>query len=531
MAGHRVGLLLLLLTGTLLVSVRGWERVSSGPWWNVNQTQMDRFYQTGQWDDGSDYSDGEGVVTEVEDTTTDSDPLADHGFHVEYVDAAQKKWTDVTKSSGLEVLCSESEFQITLLSGPLSEVKVLGSKALLSVLDAPESCGYDVNLLSNTVTVPFLGCHVKRQTDHYTLQLLYVNELGQADIATASCEASVKLDSDLQLPRSSGPQVRTSKCANPPKAQNCDVPKAEQVTCGQTGISSSDCEKMGCCVDSSTSACYYPVDECTADKQFVFAIRHDSAFIPVDPTKLVVPGHPSCKPVIVNDKLALFKFSVTDCGARSYDVGETKIYMVEVQSVVEALNLKYGVITRNNPLRFMIECRYAKNDNQQSLASVGYMVKSPSSSVPSKVVSNGRFGVELRIAEDQTYSTYLPTYHQPLKLLLGKPVYLEVRLKSPRPDAAILVNYCLAYPRSAKNALVLIYEGCANPHDPNVSILKVSDLPKNRHQRRFVVKAFQFMDQQTNKYLDEEIYFMCSAEVCRVEEKTCRERCFDGKAP
>uniref|UniRef100_UPI003AAE4CB7 zona pellucida sperm-binding protein 4-like n=1 Tax=Centroberyx gerrardi TaxID=166262 RepID=UPI003AAE4CB7 len=495
MAGHRVGLLL--LTGTLLVSVRGWERVSSGPWWNVNQTQMERFYQTGQWNDGSDYSDGEGVVAEVEDTTTDSDPLADHGFHVEYVDATQKKWADVTNARGLEVLCSESEFQITLLSGQLSEVQVLGSKALLSVLDAPESCGYDVNLLYNTVTVPFSGCHVKRQ-----------------------------------LPRSSGPQVRTSTCANPavaPNAQNCDLPKAEQVTCGQTGISSSDCEKMGCCVDSSTSACYYPVDECTADKQFIFAIRHDSASIPVDPTKLVVPGHPSCKPVMANDKLALFKFSVTDCGARSYEVGETKIYLVEVQAVVEALNLKYGVITRNDPLRFMIECRYAKNGNQQSLASVGYMVKSPSSSVPSKVVSNGLFGVELRIAEDQTYSTYLPTYHQPLKLLLGKPVYLEVRLKSPKPDAAVLVNYCLAYPRSAKNALVLIYEGCANPNDPNVSILKVSDLPTNRHQRRFVVKAFQFMDQQTNKYLDEEIYFMCSTEVCRVTEKTCRERCFDGK--
>lgn len=46
---------------------------------------------------------------------------------------------------------------------------------------------------------------------------------------------------------------------------------------------------------------------------------------------------------------------------------------------------------------------------------------------------------------------------------------------------------------------------CGNPYDPNVSILQVSDLPKNRHQRRFVVKAFQFMEQKTNKYLDEEV--------------------------
>lgn len=39
--------------------------------------------------------------------------------------------------------------------------------------------------------------------------------------------------------------------------------------------------------------------------------------------------------------------------------------------------------------------------NQQTLASVGYMVKIPSSSFPSVVVGLGRYGVELRIAKGQ----------------------------------------------------------------------------------------------------------------------------------
>lgn len=26
-----------------------------------------------------------------------------------------------------------------------------------------------------------------------------------------------------------------------------------------------------------------------------------------------------------------------------------------------------------------------------------------------------------------------------------------------------------------------------------------------------------------------QIYFMCSTEVCRTDEKTCKEQCFDGK--
>lgn len=58
--------------------------------------------------------------------------------------------------------------------------------------------------------------------------------------------------------------------------------------------------------------------ECTGDQHFVFAIRYDSAAIPVDPTKLIIPGNTNCKPVIVNDKVAIFKFGVTECGARSY---------------------------------------------------------------------------------------------------------------------------------------------------------------------------------------------------------------------
>ncbi len=35
------------------------------------------------------------------------------------------------------------------------------------------------------------------------------------------------------------------------------------------------------------------------------------------------------------------------------EVGETKIYLAEVQTTVQALNLKYGVITRSDPLRLV----------------------------------------------------------------------------------------------------------------------------------------------------------------------------------
>ncbi|XP_073340154.1 zona pellucida sperm-binding protein 4-like [Pagrus major] len=557
MAGVRVEVLLVLTVTLLLVSGQGWESIDN----------PELFY--GQWhepqtltatDDRSEFDASEDIIPayafpDVEGAaTTDGAPSSDNGFQVEmedsgpedwpssndggyqveFVDAPPRSWTSSTSkgSTELDVVCSDDSFQITLPKGPLNEVKVLGSKEVVSVMDAPGFCEYDVNSYENTLTVPFTGCNVKHEANckanSYSLQLLYVDELGQTKVATTSCETRT------------GPSLRSSgqhkaKCSPTPmssKAQNCAVVTGERVACGQSGISSSDCEKMGCCVDPSTYVCYYPLDECTGDQHFVFAIRSDTANLNVDPTKLVIPGSPNCKPVIVNDKVAIFKFKVSECGARSYDVDDTKLYLAEVQSVVKALNLKFGIITRSNPLRFMVECRYSKSGSaQQSMASVGYMVKTPASTLPSSVISNGLYSVQLRMAKDKTYSSYFATTSLPLRLLLGNPVYLELRLKSPKPDAVILVNYCIAYPRSAKNALVLVYEGCANPYDPNVSILQVTGSPKNRHQRRFVVKAFQFMDQKTNQYLNEEIYFMCSAEVCKPEEKTCAERCFDGKAP
>lgn len=42
---------------------------------------------------------------------------------------------------------------------------------------------------------------------------------------------------------------------------------------------------------------------------------------------------------------------------------------------------------------------------------------------------------------------------------------------------------------------------CANPYDPYVYIIVSS----NRHQQRLAILAFQFMEQNTNVYLQEEV--------------------------
>ncbi|XP_061615920.1 zona pellucida sperm-binding protein 4-like [Phyllopteryx taeniolatus] len=481
-------------------------------------------------DDDDDFPDPDGVKTlEPEPVKGGGATLA---IQEEFVGSPPRGWTSTTdpSQSGLRVTCDDEGFRIFLVAGQFSDVKVLGSEDTSA---DHTQCGLNVSRFENTLTVPFTGCHVET-TNGYSLQLLYEDEFGEARVATVSCrpESAPGLQSRAGVP----PGTPASRCRTPPppqtppRAQHCAVAPEEQLPCGHSGILPADCETKGCCVNPFSYECYYPMDECTVDLHFVFIIRSTYTSLPLNPTHLVIPGT-DCKPVVVNVNFAIFKFKVTECGTRTYDIGMTRFYLAEVQTLVRALNLKYGIITRTDPLRFLVECRYhlAARD-QQPFASVGYMVKIPSRNLPSSIPSDGLYGVQLRIATDKTFSTFLPSFPT-LRYILGKPVYLELSILSPKPNATILVKYCLAYPRSATNALVLVYEGCANPNDPNVAILQVSNLQQNCHQRHFEVKAFQFMDVKTKRYLDEQIHFMCSSEVCWSDEKTCEEPCFDGKVP
>ncbi|XP_065151481.2 zona pellucida sperm-binding protein 1-like [Paramisgurnus dabryanus] len=484
----------------------------------------------------------------MEDYYSDSDIEA-----VQFQDSPQE--TAGTMKSKPSVDCLNDSFKVILPSGSPSLVKVLGYAVLDSVLEAPNYCGYSLTEDQdyNVLLINYKGCHVTLKDGRYTVKILYPNKAGQLDVATLSCNANISpADSQKQF-RMQSDQART--CAKLPPAADpfpqqtpsfdnmvplsskpggCSVSFGQRVMCNSSVISSDECLANGCCFDGMTSSCYYPMDECTADMNFVFAVKNDFANIPVNPMSLMVAGNAGCKPVISNNDFAVFKFSVTECGTRSFVIGDTIIYLAEVQSIVRVRNLKYGMISRDNPIRLVVECRYPKDSStsvltRPVLASAGYMVMSPS--LPPYLLSEGLFGVQLLIAEDVSFTKFYPRCHQPLSVLLGKSVYLELRLKSPKPEATLIVHYCVAYPRSARSALVLLFDGCPNPLDTdNTAVLYTQDLPQSRHRRRFEIKAFQFIDVSTNKYLNEEIYFMCSTEVCMPNGSPCAETCFDGKS-
>ncbi|KAM8842724.1 uncharacterized protein ACB058_014294 [Synchiropus picturatus] len=306
--------------------------------------------------------------------------------------------------------------------------------------------------------------------------------------------------------------------------KECDLPSEKQLKCGPSFPSQSLCLAMGCCFSKTSRACYYPMDECTQDRHFVFSVPATLTDPPLVTALLVAAANFTCTPEVVTSEYAMFKIPMDGCGVRRVVVGKTMIYLLEVVNKVHAISLNYGAITRDSPIRLLVECRYVPG----SALTVSYLVKTPS--LGPAVQTQGLFGVQLRIAKDAEYSSYHPQYHQPLQMLLGKPLYLELRLlNAPDPSLVLLVHYCVAYPRSGKAVWVLLYNGCPNPLDPAAQqsvLLEPRPPPPQSQIRRFTVTTFQFLPDREFKDPHEEIYFMCSTEICSPSDGPCVEGCF-----
>ncbi|KAK5899466.1 hypothetical protein CesoFtcFv8_008946 [Champsocephalus esox] len=404
-----------------------------------------------------------------------------------------------------KVFCSSYQMAVELAPGPISEILVKDIKGNQMILqDVPKDCGYSArkgkdgkNLLSLEL---HSRCYMSVQGKLYIITVVYV---------TLNGRRKARLSCPVVISRS---------------GQECNLPIEQRLPCGPRSVSQGQCLSVGCCFSKLPPACYYPMDECTIDRHFVFSVPASLTDPPLSPTMLVAAGNSTCKPERVTSDYALFKIPMDGCGTRRLMAGKTVIYMLEIINKVQALSLNYGTITRDSPVRLLVECRFLPG----TVLSVSYLVKTPT--LGSEVQTQGMFGVQLRIAKDAQYSSFHPQYHQPLQMLLGKPLYLEVRLlNAPDPSLVLLVNFCVAYPRSGKAVWMLLYNGCPNPLDPALQQVVLSDPrpPSPQAQtRHFTISTFQFLPDGDFKDPDEEIYFMCSTEICSPRDGPCVEGCF-----
>ncbi|XP_041096402.1 uncharacterized protein LOC121308199 [Polyodon spathula] len=383
--------------------------------------------------------------------------------------------------AAVSVSCSEGCMTVLLPAGPLDLVKVKDdSNNLVEVQSAPSACGYTLEEKDEKTvfTVSYTACHVKTLNNFYVLTVLFTLYSGvMREVTVSSCPVPPNL-----IPR-----------------EGCMIPAEQQLPCGPSKISPAQCRARGCCMNSRTSRCFYPLEMCTADKHFVFAVYRKSFNTEINTASLAIAGDQSCLPVLCTPDYAIFKFPVTGCGTRTFVVGETTVYLAEVQSLIQQRHWSYGIITSDSPSSLIVECRYSK----KNLASTGFLVKTPTAFHPAPHL--GLFEVQLQIAKDGTFSQFYPSSSLPLSLLLGSRVYLELSLINPTdPSLVLLVHYCIAYPHSSSAVWVLLYQGCLNVLDYGSSAtLHVHDQPPNsKLRRRFSLRTFQFLS--SGLALDEE---------------------------
>nr|XP_015215194.1 PREDICTED: zona pellucida sperm-binding protein 1-like [Lepisosteus oculatus] len=306
-------------------------------------------------------------------------------------------------------------------------------------------------------------------------------------------------------------------------AAGCEIPSEQQVRCGLPDTSPAACQARGCCVDNTTSGCYYPLNVCTRDGHFIFTVhRHDT--VPDTDPRGLVAGPSGCAPALATPHYAIFAIGLQLCGVRSSVEGNATVYAVEVRGTrLATAQVAYGQISRDVPFSMQVRCRLVPG----SFSSRGFLVRD----LPPPVASAaGQLRLELRVARDGCYRSYFPQAALPLQLRLKAPLFLEVRLVlPPDPSLVLLVHYCVAYPRSAQAAWVLIYDGCPNEVDPDSVDIKVQPADHPRHYRRFTVHTFQFVNPNTGRYLGEEVYIMCVTEVCSPAVQSCDPKCFDPK--
>ncbi|KAJ8251851.1 hypothetical protein GJAV_G00226130 [Gymnothorax javanicus] len=289
----------------------------------------------------------------------------------------------------------------------------------------------------------------------------------------------------------------------------CEMPWSLRVPCGPSGVSADACLKLGCCYSCLKSACYHRIDACSLDGHFVFAVNALDFPSPIFLDTLRIKGHPQCIPVATSMDGAVFKFGVTECGAKRVVLGKVLRYEVEVEAEPQGSN-------GDSPFRLLVQCVYP-----------GPVRPSWDPTKPPLVSAVASPKVRMRIARDASFSTFVPEEELPLQLSLRSPVHVEVSFTEPSLNRGLSLRLrdCVAFPASRHSLWTLLHDGCPNPLDTERSAVLLGSGGQSPPQaRRFDVKTFTFIDPKTKEPSMEELYFFCWVEIC-TEGEDCEPRC------
>ncbi|XP_058877001.1 zona pellucida sperm-binding protein 4-like [Acipenser ruthenus] len=411
-----------------------------------------------------------------------------------------------------DVSCTETGIQAVFYQGIRSKIKVVDLLGeAVKVNNVQSACQTEaMTQADGTVTfrTAYDGCYVRKDADSFVVIL-------EVRLITGGPPLRIHISCPIFLMDS------------PVSADGCNTPSELQVACGPQGVSPTACHNLGCCFNHEETSCYYRLNECTRDGQFIFLVRQTDTVPALRLDTVEVKGQGSCAPVVNTGTALVFMFPVTECGARRTETSGELVYMVEVTAEPEIETGGFGPVTRDSYLRLQLQCRYSHSEMETRTMSVlDLPPQQPATSF-------GNVTVEMRVAKDSSFTRFFPSSSLPLTRSLRDPIFVEVRILPPAsPALSLILRDCFAYPSSQQSLWMLLYDGCPNYMDPfRSTLLRVNSIDQPSHYQRFNVKAFTFIDLQTGGASEEEMYFYCWVEVCNRDSESCVSKCLPDSNP
>ncbi|XP_078717344.1 zona pellucida sperm-binding protein 4-like [Lampetra fluviatilis] len=381
-----------------------------------------------------------------------------------------------------------------------------------------EECGYRLERHPGCMqfTAPNSACNVKTKHEQRMLTIkLEENWLGQKQrdwTFTVRCPMHMR-------------SLRAGAGRAAAAAATC-TPENGMLLCGFAPATRDECVQRGCCYDPVQQACFYGEPVCTSDGRFVIAVSRHVTSPPLNLSTVHLPGdRQSCGAVVTSTDFVVFNFSMSSCGATARWVGEELVYETQLIADHELCVDGNIAITNSATYKLVLQCRFHGKDDLQLGVAVATLPP------PRPVTGAGPLYLELRIARDGRYLDYYSQF--PVVKFLRDPIFLEVRLLDhPDPSLVLVLQDCWATPTLDPFNSVqwrVLDNHCPFSGDDYQTVLHpMGEFPGvllSSRYKRFEVKTFVFTGPQDAMVPYGELYFHCSAYVCKGDESSCVPGC------
>uniref|UniRef100_A0A663EYA6 Zona pellucida glycoprotein 1 n=1 Tax=Aquila chrysaetos chrysaetos TaxID=223781 RepID=A0A663EYA6_AQUCH len=322
-------------------------------------------------------------------------------------------------------------------------------------------------------------------------------------------------------PRGSNPTRAPSPGASDPKPgwagtqltrEQCQVAVGRMPCVAPQGREA--CLQAGCCYDDMDriAPCYYgntATVQCLLDGHFVLVVPRGLTAQPynLDSVRLA-STQAGCEPVRVTETFVMFRFPVTQCGTTVQVIEDRLIYENQLISTIDVQGSPRGSITRDSIYILQARCIY----NASDLLPLRVEVAVPPTAAP--LAMPGPLRLQLRIATDESYTSYHPDGDYPLVRVLRDPIYVEVRLlQKTDPNLVLVLHHCWASPSTdtaAEPQWPILVDGCPFAGDNyRTQLVPVGpaspQLPFPSHYQRFVISTFTFVEPPSMAVLEGEV--------------------------